>query len=177
MELSKIFIVRPGIQYEAAFRRAFADYVAAGESNYVENYAPGTENFARYVQTLVDYEQVRNMRESWVPSTTRWLLNESNEIAGFVRVRHCLNEALLQKSGHIGYDVPPSQRQKGYGHACLRAAIDIARELSLPKVLLTCDSDNQPSRKVIEAAGAKFLDEIIPAGESMSIHRYWLNIE
>jgi len=59
-------------------------------------------------------------------------------------------------SGHVGYAVVPWKRRRGIATAALRALLPIAAARGLPKVLITCDEDNEPSRKVIERAGGVY---------------------
>lgn len=61
-------------------------------------------------------------------------------------------------SGHIGYAVVPWKRGRGHATRALALLLPIARELGLPRVLVTCDNGNAASRRVIEANGG------IPAG-------------
>ena len=41
----------------------------------------------------------------------------------------------------------------------LREALPLTRKLGIDPVLVTCDVDNEASRKVIEASGGAFEDE------------------
>ncbi|MEU9960460.1 GNAT family N-acetyltransferase [Streptomyces sp. NPDC050982] len=61
--------------------------------------------------------------------------------------------------GHIGYGVRPTARRQGYATAMLRDVLPHARDLGLDRVLVTCDTTNVGSRKVIEANGGEFEDE------------------
>lgn len=63
------------------------------------------------------------------------------------------------RRGDIGYDVRPSARGRGVGTAMLVALLPVARERAYPDVLITCDTTNLASRRVIEKAGGVFIDE------------------
>lgn len=69
-----------------------------------------------------------------------------------------MTDLLRDSGGHIGYDVRPTARRRGYASAMLGEALPVARALGLDQVLVTCDSDNVASRKVIEANGGRYED-------------------
>ena len=50
----------------------------------------------------------------------------------------------------------PSRRCRGYGRAILALTLEVTREIGLRRVLITCDSDNIGSRKIIEHNGGQF---------------------
>ena len=55
--------------------------------------------------------------------------------------------------GHIGYAVVPWRRREGLATLALRAILPAAVAAGLRWVDLTCDDDNRPSQRVIEANG------------------------
>jgi predicted acetyltransferase len=93
-----------------------------------------------------------------VPSTTLWW-TEDREYLGRLAVRHRLNQRLLDRGGHIGYDVRPSARRQGHATAMLAAALPVARSLGIGPALVTCDQGNAGSRRVIEANGGVLEDQ------------------
>ena len=98
-------------------------------------YAPARVDFAAYVQSLLDEEQGLDLREGWVPCTHRWLLSSDGILVAVTRVRHNISTAFLaENGGHIGYDVAPSHRGLGYGHAALRASLAEAQRLGIQRV-------------------------------------------
>jgi predicted acetyltransferase len=119
----------------------------------------GEVGFAAYVQGLQDDADPARLRSTHlVPSTTLWWI-EGDQYLGRLAIRHRLNERLLEIGGHIGYDVRPSARKRGHATAMLGESLPYARALGIDPALLTCDTDNVASRKVIEANGGVFEDE------------------
>ncbi|MDA1368867.1 GNAT family N-acetyltransferase [Glycomyces algeriensis] len=94
----------------------------------------------------------------FVPSTTYWW-TEGDTYLGRINLRHRLNEQLSDIGGHIGYDVRPTARRRGHATAMLAAVLPLAADLGIDKALITCDTENTASRKVIEANGGVLEDE------------------
>jgi predicted acetyltransferase len=102
-----------------------------------------------------------------VPATFLWWVDGDTYI-GRLSIRHKLTQWLLDYGGHIGYVVRPSARRQGHATAMLAAALPVAASLGIDPVLVTCDYDNEPSRRVIEANGGVFEDQ---RAEKL---RYWI---
>jgi predicted acetyltransferase len=114
--------------------------------------------FAEYVADLRAQALEETPRaDTFVPSSTLWWVDRHHYV-GRLGLRHRLNEKLLQRGGHIGYDVRPSARRRGHATAMLRAALPIAAAMGIDRALVTCDDDNLASRKVIETCGGVFED-------------------
>ncbi|WP_262298841.1 GNAT family N-acetyltransferase [Microvirga sesbaniae] len=67
-------------------------------------------------------------------------------------------ELPLAVYGHIGYTIVPWKQRRGYATQALRMILPVCRSEGFSRVLITCDDDNDASRKVILANGG------IPAG-------------
>jgi predicted acetyltransferase len=83
---------------------------------------------------------------------------------GGIRLRHRLSERLWQDGGHIGYDIRPSERGKGYATKMLELVLEKARERGLPWVLLTVDPSNVASIRVMEKNGAHKIGKASESG-------------
>lgn len=110
-----------------------------------------------------------------VPETVLWCV-EGDEFLGSVSVRHRLNERLEQWGGHIGYAVRPSARGRGCASAMLAGMLGHVRaHLPLDRVMLTVNSDNPASIRVIEKNGGVLRDVIahpwVPGAQG---RRYWI---
>jgi predicted acetyltransferase len=98
------------------------------------------------------YRAGRDLPRGHVPSTELWLV-DGEVYLGRVSIRHALTEHLRRIGGHIGYVIRPSRRREGHGTRILQLALPHAHALGIDPALVTCDSDNIASRKIIEAAG------------------------
>ena len=106
----------------------------------------------------------RNLATGRVPQSIFWLVRNEQRILACSRLRHTLNTFLEQVGGHIGYDVRPSERRRGFGTQILRMTLDKARDLGLKQVLVTADSPNVASWRIIEKNGG------VLHGEELSQH-------
>ena len=87
--------------------------------------------------------------EDWmVPQTSYWLYDDDQPV-GYGRLRHALNDALRQHSGHIGYAIASSKRGKGYGNAILSLLLEESKKLGLSEVQVSANCDNLLSNLVI----------------------------
>jgi len=145
----------PREQFRKAFLIAASDYVSAGETKSAGRYEQAIDDFPAYLQLIRDMAAGKNLQPGWVPMSYFWLVEDQTRVVGVSRLRPQLTAALEVEGGHIGYDVPPSERQKGYGTVLLRLTLPKAKEAGLSRVLLTVDSDNIGSIKIIERAGAR----------------------
>src|SRR5207237_5541847 len=88
-----------------------------------------------------------------LPSRIFWL--DDGEFCGVINLRFVPGSDTLPDyvSGHIGYAVVPWKRGRGYATRALALMLPVAREVGLAILEITCDDDNEPSRRVIEKNG------------------------
>lgn len=172
--MTQPFLSLPNLRYQSSFLQALAEYQAEGLPYYSKlNKAELESDFAGYVTGLQAESRGENLPAGRVPHTIFWLVKDDDYL-GRVDIRHDLNEYLSTEGGHLGYDIRPSQRGKGYGKLILELGLQKAKELGLPKILITCDIDNLPSKKIIEANGG-VLEKIAPVGAGKTDKAfYWI---
>jgi predicted acetyltransferase len=167
-------LVRPSEVYKDSYIEALQEFRA--EARYTGQDAPRiSANFAVFVRQLLDYESGIGLAPGRVPDTIYWLV-EGDKYIGRVSVRRELNDNLRRIGGHIGYDIRPSERRKGYGTLILRLALEKAKEIGLKQVLITCDFDNIASKKIIEHNGGKLEGQFKVEEQETPILRYWIEI-
>jgi predicted acetyltransferase len=147
------------------------DYLAAGE----DRYRAALDDFHAYVRSLRDGERGPGSPGGSVPHSTFWL-SAGRRLLGRATLRHYLTPELEHEGGHIGYDVRPSERRKGYGTVLLKLTLEKARGLGLRRVMLSCDSDNIGSAKVIERNGGRLESQASSGRSGKRISRYWIEL-
>lgn len=149
----------PDARFRDGFFDAVRDYERAGEVPAVERYKAGLEDFDAYLSMLQAAALEVGLAPGRVPCRTFWLIEAQARVVGFSRLRPRLTTALESDGGHIGYDVPPALRRRGYGTQLLRLTLRKAAEAGLQQVLLTADADNLASIRVIEGNGGQLDSE------------------
>lgn len=165
----RLQLVSPAARWQAAFLAMARECEAVGE----HRYELALRDFAGYVRKAEATHRGDNLPERWVPTAELWLEHDS-EIVGCVRLRLALNPFLEREGGHVGYDIRPSRRRRGYGTALLRLALTQARALGMDRVLVTCDDDNIGSAKVIERNGGVLAGRCSSEQSGKPVRQYWI---
>lgn len=147
------------------------EFRAAGD----ERYNPALNDFDAFLERLQLFAKGENLPVGIVPANTFFLLADG-KLIGRGDLRHRLNTRLAIRGGHIGYDVRPSERRKGFGSLILKLTLEKARAIGLERVFLTCDADNIASAKIIETHGGKLENKMICEETGKLISQYWIEL-
>lgn len=88
-----------------------------------------------------------------------YLIVDEEKIVGTINIRYVLNDYLKRGGGHIGYNIRPTERRKGYAKKALMLALEDAYKNGLDMVNIDCYKGNVASKRTIEACGAEFIKE------------------
>lgn len=164
-------LVEPSLDLKQAFQEVVWDYIHNKDTFYMNKYKTALEDFESYVLHLQELSKGINVEVGWVPFTTYWLVEDSGEsprVIGNFRLRH----ERVESAGHIGYDIRPSDRRKGYGHSILQLGLEKAKAFEFDEVYLTVDRINESSIRVIESAGGRFTREFFDEDTSETRREY-----
>lgn len=174
--MEELYLIEPSKEYKESFEKMVKDYEKNGEEEYYNMHKVGLDDFEAYVDKLLNNAKGINLPKDRVASSTYWLVNKNKEIVGCIRIRKELNSEILRNIiGHIGYDISPSNRRRGYGELILKLGIEEAKKMNVIPLLITCKEDNYLSRKVIEKNGGVFESEILDSNDDI-YRRYWIGI-
>lgn len=115
-----------------------------------------SEEIRLVLERVSDGDPVRK----WVPAYYFAICDSNGNKMGSCDLRIGHNE-MLYYGGNIGYRVEEPFRGNRYAAKACRLLFELARKHQLEYLIITCNPDNLPSRKTIEAVGGKLL-EIVP---------------
>lgn len=167
-------LIAPDVSYHSSWLEGAAEFDGAhrdggGAEDWSLEELKKPQSFRRFVDTLIkDALPASPRKPGYVPCTYLWIV-EGDTFLGSLAIRHVLNDFLFNEGGHIGYSVRPSARRKGHATKALAAALPMAGNLGISRVLITCDEDNAGSRATIEKNGGIYEDT------RNGKRRYWLD--
>ena len=168
-------LIRPNVLWEAAHQEMIKDWESTGEKLVPFIIKPkyvGTD-FAAYIKKMENYSNGIDLG-TMVAHSTFWLVNEARQILGVSNLRHDLPPKLLERVGHIGGGVAPSQRRKGYATKILALTLLEAKKMGIDKVVVNCDKENIYSAQTIIKNGGELWKETVVEG--VTIQNYWITI-
>ena len=173
---SGAFLTRPALYYEDSYLSATQE-AAADIKALSDNPELRVRTHQEFLELVENTSQlILDGMPQDPPEEYLWLIDQG-EFIGRAFFLHWLNDERLRTDGQVEYWIRPSKRRRGYGKLLLRLLLERFRQLGTERVLITCRTDNRPSRKIIEANGGVFENEI-EARDSLGIpevrRRYWI---
>lgn len=158
---------RPTIADKETILEMLAEFEKAG-SAMDGGFISKDVDFEEWLEKLKLAELGLELPKGFVPYVQYVSFDPTGRALGFLNLRLRLNDFLLKKGGHIGYSIRPTERGKGYAKDQLRLGLQEAASKNISKVLVTCLTDNQASRRTIVDCGGVLED--VRDG----VERYWI---
>lgn len=109
-----------------------------------------------------------------VPETIYWAMMD-NKVVGRISLRHRIEGNLTKMGGHIGYEVRPSFRNRGFAKEMLRQILETPKVKEIGNLLLTCSPKNEASKKTIIANGGMLTNTVFVDSISEDRNHYWIH--
>jgi Predicted acetyltransferase len=166
-----VFLAEPDKKYQKSFENYALAYKNINDDEYFNKYKKALENFDGYLKKLNRYRNGIDLPEGYVAVSTFWLIAD-DEVVGVTRVRH----QEVECAGHIGYDISPCYRNKGYGTRILELALQKAGEIGITEAIVTCSVENTASKKIIEKNNGELLGTVYDEEDDENLYKYKISI-
>lgn len=149
---------------------SYKDFLLACLDSGIKKYKTPLQDPKSYLEKIVSHTIEDFLPEDW-PKTSTFFCIENDEILGVIRVRHGTTPYIERVVGHVGYETKPTARGKGVAKLMLSW---LQQNIISQTVIITCESNNIASRKVIESCSGKFINEIYSHEKNAEVMRYQL---
>lgn len=136
------------VEYRAEVLRYHADFDgSAGLGDF--------DNYKDWLERLQILSGNRAEKYGFYKTLVR-LAYDQKRLVGIFNVR-LSNDTLIERyAGHIGYNIRPSERQKGFGRACTLEAVRLCEKYGIERPVICTYPDNTASQKTAMSAGFVF---------------------
>ena len=169
-------LITPRNDLDTEFIQFMEEFQLHDEYRYDHELLLARKDFDEYVNGLITASKGINLAPGYVPQTTFWTLQNNQTIIGTIRIRHNLTPRLEIEGGHIGYNIRPAFRRQGLGTNQLALGLVKAKNMGFSGVLITCDTDNIGSAKIIIKNKGRFINSTISPNTQRPISRYWIQL-
>jgi predicted acetyltransferase len=157
------------------FADMLAEFRAAGELHvYSGELVVAWQSYSAFYALLSRMKAGGYPRPEIVPMDS-YFIEADGHILGETFIRHRLTPHLEQIGGHVGYKVRPSCRNRGVATAALRLALKQLAAMGVERALVTCNTTNAASAKVIERCGGFRIEDALLPGRVE--RRYWIGTD
>ena len=163
--------------HEAAYLDMVADFERAGEGYGWNDAETARADFAAFVRDLAREARGEGLPPGICAQTTYILVDANGRALSEIRFRPEPGDdldALLAANGHLGYNVRPSARGKGYATRMLALALERARAAGLARVMLPVKDDNLASARVVERNGGRLERRAVDLDNGDLMRIYWI---
>ena len=165
--MGDLFLVEPNKIFQKSFENYALTYRKINDKHYFNKYKKALENFQDYLNDLRNYSEGNDLPQGEVITSTFWLIDKK-DVVGVMRIRH----QEIESAGHIGYDISPDCRNRGYGFQILKLALEKVIKIGIEELILTCNINNTASKKIIEKNNGKLLGTIFDEEENEYLYKY-----
>lgn len=172
-----IVLKKPSVEYLKSIQAYKAIFNERGESLAGGSFLNQYDDLTEWLEFVGKLEKKETTPAHLTPAYAFILVDTiTHSVIGMCDFRlELFNDYLLNFGGNIGYSIHPQYRQKGYGTLQLKLLLNEIKTLGFNKILVTCDANNEGSRKIIENNSGQF-ESIVTEDDNNKLRRYWINL-
>lgn len=179
LDIDKIKLIQPNEENKKEIIEYKKEHLENGETTiHACSKLDKINNYEEWLNLVKNNSNKETVESNWTVTTQFLGVREKdNKIVGMINIRHELTTDFLRNyAGHIGYGVRPSERRKGYVTQMLNQALIYCKdELKLDRVMVSCEKENEGSRKTIVNAGG-VLEKEYKTYDGKNVQIYWIRL-
>jgi len=133
--------------------------------------------FETLLKELYQLEHEVYIPKGYRPEKNYLVIDDQDDIVGFVNIRHFLNEVMLNTKGQITYGIKPASRTKNIEEEILKLSLAEAKEIGIKQIKMVCNKSNSDLCRYIEDIGGQFETEGYNEVDKYTIQRYLFHLE
>ena len=170
-------LIEPTMEYERQIRAYRKEFLDRGDSMDGTGGLRRFEDPSDWIALSNSLKDPLTVPRGRVPSTQYlYVREEDRKIVGMIQIRHRFNPCLEKYGGHIGYSVAPGERRRGYASQMPGSVLPICRDLGIRRVLITCISGNEGSKRTILKNGGVYESTVYEPDEGICLERYRIDL-
>lgn len=162
-----VYLTKPKLEDEKALREYVSELTSIDDGE-------GANRLYSYIMDDLYPTWVEDCQKN--NADTFLIMNDLGVIVGIINIRYKLSRSLERCGGHVGYNIRPSMRRKGYATAALKQILYVASRHNLDELYIDCYKDNVASSKTIEAVGGVLIREEYNEGRNQTVLRYKVDL-
>lgn len=167
-----LILARPSLGLFPLFLEFVEDMRANGQPLWAPYLPKENDTPSDFIERLLKREV--EPESPFVPETIFWSVFEGN-VVGRISLRHRLEGNLHKIGGHIGYEVGPRWRKRGFATEMLRQVLLMSKATEIGRVLLTCSPNNEASNKTIQRNDGVFDKKVFVDSVQENRNHYWID--
>lgn len=170
-----ITLQKPALRWQTEYL-AHIDESIAIDGDYPWNDATlAKADFAAFIQDLRNEAEGIDLPPDIPPQQTFFVVLDEKTVIGELRFRPHVDEPWEKYNGHIGANLRPAYRNRGYGTQMMKCALDIARSHALEGIGLTINVTNIASVRMVEKCGGTMQRQYTES-DGTQIGCHWIDL-
>ncbi len=171
-------LIEPSIEYMREIEAYRREFMHPGASMDGGGRLIHFDDIGEWLKRVKACKRWETVPEGEVPTAQYiYFRHRDRKVVGVIQIRLYLNDYLEKYAGHIGYSVAPSERQRGYATRMLALALPKCRQFGIHRLMISCVSGNEASRKTILKNGGVYESTVYEPGKDRYLERYIIALD
>ena len=168
-------LVKASTEFQNDYLAMIAASIEADGKYPYNNIPLAQSDFSKFIQELDEEAAGIGLPEGIPPQQSYFFLLDE-KVIGELRYRPKVQQPYETMNGHIGYNLHPAHRGKGYGTIALKMLLEIAKADGLAGVQIPIEGDNPASKRIVVKNGGFLEKTVVDEASGGATYCYWVDL-